>query len=113
MLKIFHNPRCKKSCAGLSYLQNKKSDFTIVKYLETGLTVADLKEIILKSNKKPFELVRTQEEVYKTQLKNKQFNDDEWIKIIIENPKLLQRPIVVGQYKAILAQPSEKIDDLL
>jgi arsenate reductase (glutaredoxin) len=107
MLKIYHNPRCKKSCEGLKYLQNKKVDFETVKYLEKGLTKAELKEILLKLNLKPHEIMRKQEEYYKKELKGKKFNDDEWIKILIENPKLLQRPIIVGKYKAVIAQPPE------
>jgi arsenate reductase (glutaredoxin) len=107
MLKIYHNPRCKKSCEGLKYLQNKKVDFEIVKYIEKGLTREELREILLKLNLKPHEIIRKQEDYYKKELKGKKFNDDEWLKIIIENPKLLQRPIVVGKYKAVIAQPPE------
>jgi arsenate reductase (glutaredoxin) len=113
MLKIYHNPRCKKSCEGLKYLQDKNIDYEVVRYLESGLTIEILNEILLKMNKKPFDLVRTQEEFYKKELKGMQFNDTEWEKIIIENPKLLQRPIVIGKYKAVLAQPVTKIDELL
>jgi arsenate reductase (glutaredoxin) len=107
MLKIYHNPRCKKSCEGLKYLQNKKVEFEIVKYIEKGLTREELREILLKLNLKPHEIIRKQEDYYKKELKGKKFNDDEWLKIIIENPKLLQRPIIVGKYKAVIAQPPE------
>ena len=106
MLKIYHNPRCKKSCEGLRYLHGKKVEFQVIKYIEEGLSKEGLNEILLKLNKKPFDIVRTQEDFYKKELKGRKFNDDEWIRIIIENPKLLQRPIVVGKYKAILAQPA-------
>jgi arsenate reductase (glutaredoxin) len=112
MLKIYHNPRCKKSCEGLKFLQDKGIGFEIVKYLETGLTKEILNEIVLKTNRKPVELIRTQEDFYKKELKGKKFSDEEWIKIIVENPKLLQRPIVVAKYKAVIAQPANKIDEL-
>jgi len=113
MYKIYHNPRCKKSCEGLKYLQDKKVETEVIKYLETGLSIPILKDILLKSNKKPIELVRTQEEYFKKELKGKQFTDQEWLKIIVENPKLLQRPIVLGKYKAVLAHPASKIDEVL
>lgn len=113
MYKIYHNPRCKKSCEGLKYLQDKNSEIQIVRYLESGLHIDDLNEILLKTNKSPFELVRTQEEYFKKELKGKKFTDSEWVRIIIENPKLLQRPIVVGKHKAVLANPVEKIDELI
>ncbi len=58
-------------------------------------------------------LIRTQEDVYKKELKGKNFTKEEWIQIIIETPKLLHRPIVVAQHKAVLARPPEKLDDLL
>lgn len=106
MLKIYHNPRCKKSCEGLLFLQQNNVEFKVVKYLDEGLTLESMNEILLKLNKKPHEIIRKQEEFYKKELKNKKFTDQEWIAIIIENPKLLQRPIVVGKYKAVLAQPA-------
>jgi arsenate reductase (glutaredoxin) len=113
MLKIYHNSRCKKSREGLEYLKNKTSDFEIVEYLKTGLTEDALKEVLLKSNLKPVDLVRKQEEFFKKELKGKSFTDEEWIRIIIENPKLLQRPLVVGKHKAVLAQPADKADDII
>lgn len=112
-LKIYHNPRCKKSCEGLNYLKEKGADVEIVKYLEKGISSVELKEIFLKSGKKPVELVRTQEPEYKAELKGRNFSDDEWIQIIIDNPKLLQRPIIVGKYKAVLAQPLSNADILI
>ena len=113
MLKIYHNPKCKKSRAGLSFLELNGIDHNIVDYLKTGLTVNDLKEILLKMNVDAEEIVRKQEDIFKKELKGKIFNNDEWIRIIIENPKLLQRPIVVGKTKAILAQPPEKVKEIL
>jgi arsenate reductase (glutaredoxin) len=111
--RIYHNPRCRKSREGLTYLQSKTSDFQIVEYLKEGLTLDQIKEILLKTNLKPFDLVRTQEDLYKKELKGKKFTDAEWMDILVENPNLLQRPIIVGKHKAILAQPSNKIDEVL
>ncbi len=112
MIKIYHNPRCKKSRAGLEYLKNKKVEFEVVEYLKEPLTKAELKDILVKLNKKPTEMIRTQEEVYKKQFKGKNFTDDEWIRIMVENPKLIQRPIVVKGYKAVWADPPEEMDVL-
>ena len=113
MLKIYHNPRCRKSRTGLEYLKSRTADFEIIDYTRDGLNEAKLKEILLKMNKKPQDLVRVQEDIFKKELKGRTFNVDEWIKIIIENPRLLQRPIVVSEHKAVLAQPPENIDILL
>lgn len=110
---IYHNPRCKKSRAGLQYLKEKTTDFKIYEYLKKGLNKEQLEEILLKTNLKPALLVRTQEEYFKKELKGKEFNNDEWIKIICENPKLLQRPIIIGKHKAVIADPPEKTDLLV
>lgn len=113
VMKIYHNPRCAKSRAGLKYLEEKGFDLEIKKYMKEGISEAELKEIIQKTGKKPFELVRTQEEEYKTNYKEKELSDDEWIKILSENPKLLQRPVVVNGDKAVLANPPEAVEKIL
>lgn len=107
MIKIYHNPRCKKSREGLKYLQNLGVGFEVIEYLKESLSVDELKEILKKLDKKPDEIIRQQEDYYKKELKNKQFTDEEWLIILTENPSLIQRPIVVGKYKAVIAQPPE------
>ncbi len=110
MFTIYHNPRCKKSRAGLQYLQSKTDDIKIVEYLKNPLTEAELKDLLAKLNKKPFEMIRTQEAVYKQNFKGKNFTDDEWIKIMVENPKLIKRPIVVKGNKAVWGDPAEELE---
>lgn len=113
MIKIFHNPRCKKSRKGLEYLRSKTGEFELIEYLKTGLREEDIKEILLKSNLPPEELVRKQEELFKKELKGRGFTREEWIRIICDSPKLLQRPFVVSQHKAVLADPPENIDQIV
>lgn len=112
-IKIYHNPRCRHSRAGLDYLKGKTANVVVRYYLSDQLTDSELREILLKSNLKPVQLVRTQEEYFKKFLKGKSFTDDEWIRIIIQNPKLLQRPIVVGKYKAVIGCPPGNIDRVI
>jgi len=112
MITIYHNPRCKKSRAGLQYLQEKEIPHMVMEYLKTPLSKEIIARLLLKLNKKPNEIIRTQEEIYRKELKGKSFTDEEWIKIIIENPKLLQRPLVESKYRAVVADPPEKIDEL-
>lgn len=115
MYKIYHNPRCAKSRAGLKYLESKTSDIEIVKYLtdEEAFTVGSLTEILEKMGKKPTEIIRTQEKLYKSDYKGKELSDKEWIKILVENPRLIQRPIVVKGKKAVLGNPAEEIEQIL
>lgn len=112
-IKIFHNPRCRHSRAGLEYLKKKTIDVEVRNYIAEPPSPDELKEILLKLNKKPNEIVRTQEEYFKSALKGKTFTDEEWIKILCENPKLIQRPIVVGKHKAVVANPPHDIDKII
>lgn len=112
MFTIYHNPRCSKSRAGLAYLEAKGVEFQVIDYLKNPLSKKKLKDLLMKMNLKPIEIVRTQEDLYKSDFKNKNFTDDEWISILIENPKLIQRPIVAKNNKAVLAQPPENIEEL-
>lgn len=113
MLKIFHNPRCRKSREGLEYLKSKTTDIDTIEYLKTGLTIAQLQVIISKSGLNVMDLIRKQEEVYKKELKGKDLSDEDLLKAIADNPKLLQRPIIISDNKAVLGQPVENIDTLL
>ncbi len=113
VMKIYHNPRCPKSRAGLKYLEEKAYDIEIKNYLTEGLTEKELKEIISFTGKRPFELVRTQEKEYKGNFNDKSITDSEWIKILVQHPKLLQRPIVVSGNKAVLAIPPENVENIV
>ncbi len=115
MYTIYHNSRCSKSRAGLEYLKSKSSEIEIITYLkeENAFTIKSLTEILKKLNKKPIELVRTHEALYKSDFKGKDFSDTEWIQILVNNPQLIQRPIVVKNDKAVLANPASELDSLL
>ena len=112
MIKIYHNSRCRKSRAGLQYLEGKGVEFELVEYLKNGISEEELKDILIKMNVGPTEIIRTQEDIYKKQFKGKNFTDEEWIKILIENPKLIKRPLVVKGYKAVWADPPENMEKL-
>ncbi len=112
--KIYHNIRCRKSRAGLQYLEEKGIKPEIIEYLkDDAFTVETLTEVIKKLGVKPQEIIRTQEADYKQKYKGKDFIDEEWIKILVENPKLIRRPIVVKGDKAVLGDIVEHIDALL
>jgi arsenate reductase (glutaredoxin) len=113
MFNIYHNPRCQKSRAGLQFLKESGIEFQVINYLEQPFTAIELKELIHKTGLKPFDLVRTQEEVYKTQFKGLKLTDNEWIETLIKHPKLLKRPIVVNNEKAIWADPADQIEKII
>jgi arsenate reductase len=113
MLKIYHNPRCAKSREGLNYLIQHGYEFEVINYIDNPIGKEALMTIMMKLNLKPIEVIRKQEEIFRKELKGRIFSDDEWIKIILQEPRLLQRPIVEGKYKAVIAIPPEKIQELV
>ena len=112
MYTIYHNPRCSKSRKGLAYLKEKTSDIEVVEYLKEPFTEESFKKVLMQLNKKPHKMIRTHEAIYKSDFKGKNFTDDEWVKIMVENPKLINRPIVVRGNKAVWGNPVDEIDVL-
>jgi arsenate reductase len=113
MITIYHNPKCRKSRAGLQYLQDKGIECSIVEYLKTPLTREQFKDLLMKLNLRPVDIVRTQEDDFKENFKGKNFTDEEWITIMLENPKLIQRPIIVKGYKAVVGHDIAEIERLV
>lgn len=113
MIKIYHNPRCRKSREGLQILENSGKDFEIVKYLDNIPTKKELLDIINSLNITPLELVRTNEKIWKENYKGKELTDDAIITAMLANPKLIERPIVINKDKAVVGRPSENIEDLI
>lgn len=113
MYKIYHNNRCKKSRAGLQFLQDKGLEVEVIEYLKTPLSIVELSQIFAKLNRKPSEMIRKQEAIFKSNFKGKNFTEEEWIRIIAEHPKLLNRPIIEKGNKAVWGDPVDNIEDLL
>lgn len=113
MIKIFHNTRCGKSRQTLELIKEKTTDVQVIEYLKTPPTVKELKEIVLRLKMKPEQLVRKGESLFKEKLAGKAFTDEEWIKIMVENPILIERPIVLKGDKAVIGRPPENALQLL
>jgi arsenate reductase len=113
MLKIYHNPRCSKSRETLQLIEEKGVDVTVVEYLKDVPTPAELTELVRLLGISPLELVRKGEAVYKEQYKGKEMSDEEWILAMVEEPKLIERPIIVKGNKAVLGRPPQNVLELL
>lgn len=113
MIKIYHNNRCSKSRCGLDILKTSGKSYEIVKYLEDIPSFNELKAIIEMLKIDPIDLVRKNEAIWKSDFKGKTLTDDEIIKAMISNPKLIERPIVINGDKAVIGRPPELISDIL
>jgi len=111
-IKIYHNPRCSKSREGLKYLEEKGFEIEVIDYMKNGITAQEIKDFLTKSGLKVADILRTTEQLYKDQYKGREYSDDEWITIMAENPKLIQRPLVINGMVAVLARPAEEIRKL-
>ena len=111
---IFHNPRCSKSRACLELITSMGITPRVKLYLDEIITNDEQKNILHMLCIKPRELLRISEEEYKTyNLDDNKLEDEEIIKIIIENPILIQRPLVIANNSAIIGRPPENIFKLL
>lgn len=105
---IYHNPRCSKSRETLALLEGKGVKPKIVEYLKEPPSAAELKAILKKLGLTPRELMRRKEPPYAAlKLDNPKLSDDALIKAMVENPVLIERPIVVNGAKAALGRPPE------
>jgi len=111
---IYHNPRCSKSRQTLEILNEKAVDTEIVLYLEDPPSVEEVTSILQKLGLSSRDIIRKGEEEYKLlNIKDQSLTENELIAFMSENPKLIERPIVVKDDKAIIGRPPENVLSLL
>ncbi len=110
---IYHNPKCTKSRATLALLQERGIEPTVIEYLKTPPTAPELKAIIGKLGITPEQLVRKGENVYKEKFAGQKLTDAQWVEAMVNNPILIERPIVVSGKRAVLGRPPENVGELL
>ena len=108
-MKIYHNPKCSKSRQTLEIIRNNTSEFEIIEYLKNPLTAKEIIILLSQLNIKPLALVRTQEIIWRENYKGKKLTDIEIINAMFENPKLIERPIIVKNNKAVIGRPPENV----
>lgn len=112
-MKIYHNPRCSKSRQTLALLQENGVEPEVVLYLENIPTANELKDLLRKLDITPIQLIRKWEKDWKENFKGKELSDEQLITAMIAYPKLIERPIVVKDTKAVLGRPPENALELL
>ena len=111
-IEIWHNSRCSKSRNAFNYLKENEIEFEVKEYLKNPPTKEELKEVLEKLNLKPSQLVRKKEAIFK-ELNLKEASEDELLEAMVENPKLIERPIVINGDRAVVARPLEEIEKVL
>jgi len=111
--KIYHNPRCSKSRATLELLNNQHDDVEIIKYLEQPPSVTEIKSLLQQLNTSIRDVLRKNEAEFKThQFSDPNLSDEQLIKLVHQHPKVLERPIVSYNNKAIIGRPPENVLEL-
>ncbi|EOI5729237.1 arsenate reductase (glutaredoxin) [Cronobacter malonaticus] len=112
---IYHNPRCSKSRETLSLLTERGIEPDVVLYLETPPDAATIKTLLKQLGfSQARELMRTKEDLYKTlNLADPSLSEEALIKAMVDNPKLIERPIVISHGKARLGRPPEQVLEIL
>lgn len=107
---IFHNIRCGKSRGALKVLEDSGLPFAVFEYLKTPLDKDGLKNLSKKLSLAPYQMMRTKEEVFKTEYKHlKPADDNACLDALVAHPILLERPIVVIDDKAFIVRTEEAI----
>ena len=112
---IYHNPRCSKSRATLGLLEDQGVNAEVVLYLEDAPSASKLDALCKMMGKEPLEITRTNEKRFKELglSKKDKRTRKEWLRILAENPVLIERPIVVNGKQAALGRPPEDVLDIL
>jgi arsenate reductase len=114
IVKLCHNPECSKSRAVLNLLKENNIKPEIIKYLEVPLSKETIEDILKKLRGKPIDVIRKNENYFITnKLGNKKLTRSELIEIIIQNPILLERPIVIANNKAVVGRPPVSVLEII
>ncbi len=114
MIRIYHKANCSTSLETLRLLkQNTKEHIEVIEYLTATPTAKELKEILKMLGMKALEFLRKKEPLYKEKYEGKNLTEAQWIKVMTENPILIERPVIIKDGKAIIARPPEKVLELI
>jgi arsenate reductase len=111
---IYHNPRCSKSRQTLELLKSKGVEPKVVEYLKTPPSEEELDRVLKLLGYEPQQLMRKKEAEYKEAgLDDPSLSRAEQIKRMVQNPKVIERPVVFSDTKAAVGRPPEAVLDIL
>ncbi len=111
-ITLYHKPTCGTCQKVMKALKKKGADITAIEYLKTPPSLAELDALLKKLKLEPQMLLRKKEPLYQEKFADKDLSRAEWIKVLHENPILIERPVVVLGDRAVIARPPEKLDHL-
>ncbi|MBB6330816.1 arsenate reductase [Chryseobacterium sediminis] len=109
VVKVLHNGNCSKSNAVLEYLDENGVSFEIINIVEDPLSILEIRTVLKKLNQSVFHIIRKTDKLYIEKYADKNYSEEEWLKILSENPSLIQRPILVKGSVAMLGRPIENV----
>jgi arsenate reductase len=114
-ITLYHNAKCNKSKEGLAILEKEKVQFKVVEYLKKPLTVDELDELLQVLDIEPDQIIRKNEDLYQELRleKSPPSSRESWLKLITENPILIERPIVSDGNTGVIGRPADKISKWL
>jgi len=112
-ITIYHNPRCSKSRQTLALVQEQGIEPDIIEYLTSPPSETELDSILTMLGKEPEELMRKAEDEYKQHFKGRDLSRVEAISLMVQYPKVIERPIVINGDKAAVGRPPESVLDIL
>ena len=110
---IYHNPRCSKSREALALLKESGITPKVVEYLKDVPTRKELELLVMQLGVPASELVRKNEALYKEKYKGLKLNEHEWVRVMHENPQLMERPVVLKGHTAVIGRPVENVQELI
>jgi len=113
VITIYHNPRCSKSRQTLALLQERGIVPDIIEYLSSPPSETELDQVLTKLGMEPADLLRKGEDEYKQHFKGRDLSRAEMISLMVQYPKVIERPIVVNNGKAAVGRPPESVLDIL
>ena len=104
-MKVFHKPTCITCKKAISELERMKSDIEKRDFFKEPFSESELKKIIKMTGKKPIDLIRKRDKMYKElDLENNKKTDSQIIKLMVKHPGLILRPIVISKNKAFVGK---------
>ena len=112
-ITVWHNPRCSKSRAALAILEENGVTPTEVKYLETPPSKRDIVTVLAELEKEAKDIIRRSDAVHKSLNLSAKSTNEEILNALVENPILIERPIIISGDRAVIGRPPENVLSLL